>query len=382
MNWPLPEMTDAERPAAPRFWLWGVALLVMLVGGFLLAVYVMPDSELSDKTHLLAVAAGGPFLFWLLLFGLRLMAADIPAFAVYARNHTLALRRRQWRHWANRGMCLLAESRYTAPEETGDTLTAKAELPVNQNNRLVLSSLSGLPEWERHTLLLSTLLKPLVAWHQLNAATVPVSLCWRIASSSSEDWSSRLTQVAEQLSLPLASVEPLAEEAVTGWLTEACDSPPEGLCCLVFIELDDQGNASEEAAALMLASDGRCRALKLSSFRRLTRPLLTSYATFADALRLQCEQQQTAKSLFTGWYSNLPDNMNETLPLTCMAQRLACCGASRLYDADSALGIPGVAREAVMLSLAAQSSGAVQLFSSQQGEFCLWQVQVVEGDKA
>lgn len=376
MNWPLPQMEEAEQPAQPCFSLWGMALLLMLVGGFLLAVYLMPDTELSDKPHLLTVAAGGPFLLWLLFLGLRLMAADIPRTAVSARNQVLELRRQQWRRWANQGMCLLAESRLTAPDASGGVFSVSGELPVNQNNRLALNVLSDLPAWERNQQLLTTLLEPVARWHQQNAGDVPLSLNWKISSSSTEDWPQLLAQVAKQLALPLASVMPLAEERFTGWLTTACDKPPEGLCCLVFIELND--HASQEAAALVLASDAQCRALKLSPLRRVMRPLLTPFAKLAEALQLQCGQQQTAKKLYTGWCSAVPGAMVEKLQLACSAQKLAC-GPSRLYDADSALGIPGVAREAVMLSLAARSSGATQLFSSDQGQCCLWQVQVPGG---
>ncbi|EOG3908355.1 hypothetical protein ACLBR3_003948 [Salmonella enterica] len=152
--------------------------------------------------------------------------------------------------------------------------------------------------------------------------------------------------------------------------------PPAGLCCLVFIESGDQ--ASQEAAALLLASDAQCRALKLLPLRRLSRPLLAPFTKLAEALQLQCSQQQTADKLYTGWYTAVPDAMVEKLQLTCSTQHLAC-GTSRLHDADSALGLPGVAREAVMLSLAAHASGAVQLFSSDQGQCCLWQVQIPGG---
>lgn len=376
MNWPLPQMEEAEVPAQPRLWVWGIALLLMLVGGFLLAVYVMPETELSDKPHLLTVAAGGPFLLWLLFLGLRLMAADIPRAAVSTRNQELELRRRQWRRWANQGMCLLAENRLTALDESGRVFSAGGELPVNQHNRLELHTLSDLPIWERNQQLLTTLLEPIARWHQQNAGDVPLSLCWKISSSTEEDWPQLLSQVAEQLALPLTAVTPLAEAGLTGWLTTACDAPPQGVCCLLFIELND--HASQEAAALVLASDAQCRALKLSPLRRVMRPLLTPFTGLAEALRLQCDQQQAAKKLYTSWYSAVPGAQVETLQLTCTAQQLAC-GASRLYDADSMLGIPGVAREAVMLSLVARSSGAAQLFSADQGQCCLWQVQVPGG---
>lgn len=376
MNWSLPEMVEAERPAMPRLWVWGIVLLVMLVGGFLLAVYLMGDNELKDKPHLLTVAAGGPFLLWLLLFGLRLMAADIPGTVVAARNQVLGQRCQQWRRWANQGMCLLAESRLTAPDESGGVFSAGGELPVNQNNRLELHTLSDLPVWERHQQLLTTLLEPVAHWHQQHAGGAPVSLAWTISSPADEDWSSLLTTAAEQLSLPLSSVSPLANDSFTGWLTDACDKSPAGLCCLVFIESGDQ--ASQEAAALLLASDAQCRALKLSPLRRLARPLLAPFVKLAEALQLQCSQQQTADKLYTGWYTAVPDAMVEKLQLTCATQHLAC-GTSRLHDADTALGLPGVAREAVMLSLASHASGAVQMFSSAQGQCCLWQVQIPGG---
>lgn len=376
MNWSIPVMKDAQEPAMPRFWLWGIALLVVLVSGFLLAVYVLPDSELADRPHLLAVAAGGPFLVWLLCFGLRLMARDVPATMVDARNQTLAVRRGQWRRWANQGMCLLAENRLTAVDAKESEST---ESPVNQGNALVLDALAGLPEWERRSVLLTQLLSPVAQWLQQHAPAVPVALSFQIASSAPQtDWHESLSQVAEQLTLPLASTAPLPEGGLIAWLTTACDRAPETVCCLVFVSLDDKGETSEEAAMLLLSSDAQADALKLSVQRRMTRPLLTPFARLADALRMQCGQQQPAAKLYSAWYTGLPESMAESLPVVCLEQQLAC-GTSGPVDVDNRQGTPGVAREAVMVSLAAQASGAAQLFSAHQGQGCLWQLSVPRG---
>jgi hypothetical protein len=122
-------MADTPPPAPPRWWLWGAALLVFLVAGFMLAVYVLPDAEIQDKSHLLKVACGGPFLVWLLFFGIRLSLYEFTAFRINTRNRMLDSRRRQWQRWANQGVSVLVSTRHLM-NRVQTCLSAAPSLPI------------------------------------------------------------------------------------------------------------------------------------------------------------------------------------------------------------------------------------------------------------
>lgn len=367
-------MDDTPSPPSPRWWLWGVALLMFLVMGFMLAVYVLPDAEIQDKPHLLKVAGGGPFLAWLLLFGIRLSAHEFMAYRIHTRNHELATRRHQWKRWANQGVSILVSARHTVPDELGAALYAGGSVPVNQNNQLIFDSLDGLPEWERRSALLSPVLKPVAEYIQHHALKAPLELYVQCPQGEGDIWTESIKKAAGQLALPLAGLQLLEDDSLADWLIKASDTAPQALTCLIFIELSDTSACSEEAASLLIASPALCRAHKLTAACRLPRPLLAPYARLPDALMLMFAQQLPAEKIRYASYSQLPAQQTEKLQLL-RTEHLTACPA--LFDVDSALGNPGLARTAVQMALAAQSSSPTLMFSSCQGQ--CWLQQVIPG---
>ncbi|QHM72465.1 hypothetical protein [Mixta intestinalis] len=226
MNWTIPDMEDVPLPGAPRWWLWGAALLVFLVTGFMLTVYILSDTELQEKSHLFKVACGGPFLVWLLFLGIRLSVYELMAFRINTRNRTLASRRHQWKRWTNQGVSILVSAHHTVPDEQGASLVANGSLPVNQNNRLVFESLEGLPQWERRSALLSSVLTPVAEYIQRYSLPSSVNLYFQCPQNETDIWKDSIEKEAERLALPLAELQSLDDSGLPGWLMAASDNPP------------------------------------------------------------------------------------------------------------------------------------------------------------
>ncbi|ROP49445.1 hypothetical protein EDF81_4457 [Enterobacter sp. BIGb0383] len=374
MNWTIPVMDDTPRPAFPRVWPWGGGLLVILVMGFMLAIFILPETELQDKRHLLNVACGGPFLVWLLLFGVRLSAYELTVFRIHARNGALAVRRRQWQRWANQGSCVLISARHTVPEQQGARLIAGGIVPLNQNNRLTFEALEGMLAWTRCASLLSPVLDPVSAYLRQHALPGPVNLYFQCPEGEATLWQEAIEKEAKRLELPLAELQPLDKEGLPGWLLAASDCAPQGPTCLIFTELDGRPEASEEIASLLLASPAFCHAHKLTPASHLPRSLMTPFAHLSEAMVLMFQQQLPAGKIPHVSHTLLPTPQTEKLQLLRAEQMTAC---PALFDVDSALGHPGCARTAVQLTLAAQSLSPTLLLSMYQGQ--CWLQQVIPG---
>jgi hypothetical protein len=221
-------------------------------------------------------------------------------------------------------------------------------------------------------------LTPVAAYIQQYAPTMPVNLYFHCPQDETDIWKGSIEKEAERLALPLAELQPLDDSGLPGWLMAAGDSAPQILTCLVFAEMNEASGASEEAAALLLASAVFCRTHKLSPTGYLPRPLLTPYAHLPDALALMFAQQLPAGKIRHASYSQLPKQQTEALQLL-RTERLTACPV--LFDADSALGNPGGARTAVQLVLAVQSSSPTLLFSGYEGQCWLQQVMVTPGER-
>lgn len=382
MNWSVPPLIQAPYPGKPHWLWWGIALLLMLVGGFFLAVSVMPDEELRDKTHLLLVAAGGPFLLWCLALGARLMVHDIVVSGIHARNETVLLRQQQWKAWAGQSLGLLAWGRQTGLGPREITQIMSDQPPVNHGNRLLLPATEGENEWDRRSQLIDALLAPAAQYWQKHALKAPLSLMWQVSEAAQKvaDWPDLITRAAAAHSLPLRDIELFPAADFSTWLSDAWDSPADTVQCLIFIDSAD-GESSEEAVSLLVASPALCRRFKLAPEARLLRPLLTPASTLSAALKVQCEQQTPAQKLATGWHCRLTDAQSEKIPLCCIEQKTGF-KTGQLYATDSLLGVPGLARHATMITLAAECSGTHLLFTQHQGQFLLQQLHRLPGASA
>lgn len=380
MNWTVPPLVDTPSPSSPRVLRWGIALLVMLVAGFFLAVYLLSPEELRDKKHLMLLAFVAPLLLWSLLLGVRLMGYELRAVRVDAHNQAVALRRLQWKRWANHSLNLLAWSRQTALGPQDYTLMVSEQPPVNQDNRLTMSEFADAPVWDSRTQLIARLLQPISTFVQAYPLASPLTLLWQVAPAAAHeaDWEHLLTQEAERQSLPVATIAPVESRDFTAWLLTAYDQPLKDLVCLVLIDVSDTSPASEEAVSLLLATEALCRKAKLPAKARLLRPLLTPVSTLPQALTQLGEQQCAPAEVSTGWQSVRSDTLNDKIPVACAELKLRF-RATRLFDIDNALGVSGIARHAAQITLAAEHGGNNQLFTEHQGQCLLQQVRSPAG---
>ncbi|MDR3433881.1 MAG: hypothetical protein P4L95_18580 [Rouxiella aceris] len=375
MNWSIPTLFMATYPSRPRWLWWGVALLIMLVGGFFLAISLLPDDELQDRTHLLLVAVAGPFLLWTLAIGGRLMAYDVVVTRIDARNETVLVRQQQWHNWACQSLELLAWGRQTGLGESELAQIVGDKPPVNSGNCLSLPTLNGISEWQGRAQLINSLLQPVSQYWQTHSLSASLTLLWQVSAESQNaaDWQTLITRAAETLSLPLNSIESFPHTDFSEWLSAAWTSPFAGVQCLIFIDTADNPGSSEEAVSLLLAPADLCKQWKLTSKASLLRPLLAPAATLSQALKLQCEQQISAEKLTTGWYCRLTEVQAEKVPLACIEQETGFT-SGQLYATDSVLGLPGLSRHAVMITLAAECRGDHLLFTRHQEQFLLQQL--------
>lgn len=380
MNWTVPPLLDSPTPAAPHALRWGIALLIMLVAGFFLAVYLLSPEELRDKQQLMLMALGTPLLFWGLLLGGRLVVYGLQSARVNARNQLCAQRRAQWRYWANQRLNLLAWSRQTALGPKDHALMMSEQPPVNQGNRLVFSEFAGLPLWESRSQLIARLLQPVNEFVQAHPNAVPLRIRWQVTPTALNelDWAQLLEQETQRLALPVTDIAQLEQRDVTTWLLTAYDQPLNGLLCLLFIDASDTSSASEEAVSLLLASDELCQQIKCSTAAHLLRPLLTPVNTLPQAMQQLCEQQCPATKISAGWQGALSGVLQEKIPLAC-AELGITFPARQQFDTDSALGVPGIARYATQLTLAAEHKGNNLLFTAHQGQCLLQQLRYSSG---
>lgn len=380
MNWTVPPLLDSPTPVAPHALRWGIALLIMLVGGFFLAVYLLSPEELRDKQQLLLMALGTPLLLWCLLLGGRLVVYGLQSARVNARNQLCAQRRAQWKHWANQRLNLLAWGRQTTLGPKDHAMMMSEQPPVNQGNRLAFTEFASLPLWESRSQLIARLLQPVSEFVQAHPGTPPLTVLWQVAPSAINelDWPQLLEQEAQRLALPLATIAPFEPRDFTEWLLTAYDQPLDGLLCLLFIDVSDTSPASEEAASLLLASDALCQQEKLPTTTRLLRPLLTPASTLPQAMEQLCGQQCPSAKLSAGWQAALPGTLQEKIPLACAELNIKF-SARQCFDTDSALGVPGIARYATQVTLAAERKGDNLLFTAHQGQCLLQQLRHSSG---
>ncbi|MBK4717060.1 hypothetical protein [Tenebrionibacter intestinalis] len=371
MKWNIPVMEDAPLPPRPRWWLWAIALLIILLAGFLLAVYTLEGAQLQNKSQLLTVACGGPFLLWLVMLGVRIMVYEFSSLRVSARNDMLAVRRCEWKRWVNQGMSVLAAAHYTQPDEQGVSLSPDGQLPVNNQQRLAFEQLAGLPEWERRAIFLSRLLAPVADFVQQTGCREPLTLRFRCASDDENDWRGDIEKQAISLNLPLRSVEPLETPDIFSWLATACDDASEEPVCLIFTEFGEASFASEEGACLLLASPAWCRARRYTPVSNLPRPLSSPPGGLSQALQQMFDWQHPARGLAVASYSAVPAAEVEKLHLIC---RGALCDNRILLDVDNALGNGAGARHAVQLALACRFAPSSLLLTFIGGEYRLQQV--------
>lgn len=378
MNWTVPPLTDSPRPSLPHWIRWGIALLIMVVAGFFLTVYLLPEEKLQDKNHLLLLALGAPLLLWGLTLGIRLIGYDLQSAAVNARNHEIEYRRKQWKRWSNQKLNLLAWGRETASGAQDYHQIVSEQPPVNQGNRLTMSEFSSKPVWESRSLLIARLLQPVHRFMQSHPTAPPLTLLWKVSSSAGKDidWEKLLQK--EIQSLPVAEIAELPHNDFTEWLLTASGQPPDNLLCLLFIDLCDASPASEEAVSLLIASDSGCEQAKVLPKAQLLRPLLTSPDTLPLAITQLCGQQHATAHIAAVWQASESTTLNEQIPLSCAALNIHL-RAGRIFDINSALGLAGCARHAAQITLAAEHNSLQLLFTEHQGQCLIQQLMPLSG---
>ena len=225
-----------------------------------------------------------------------------------------------------------------------------SSLPINKDNILTLNALKSLSSWEKQETVIQKLLAPIAAFYHQHALTQPITLYWQ-AEESGANWMELIEQEATRLSLALESVEVLPYESFSEWLLALYENPFEPkLYAILALQLDSK--TSEEAASLLLAPQGLYERLRAPIKAKLLRPISTDRKSFADALKTQCEFQLSGEQLTAIWHSNISDKGECIQGYT---QQNMTCLSEHFYDSDALLGIGGLARYGVVLSLASES---------------------------
>lgn len=369
MSWKIPSLKHPPEPRLPRLLLWLGLVVIIGMSGFGTGLY------LSSKEILPSTMNNNKIIFFfvafpvMILLCIRLLAYSIAFYRHQLFTNMLDDAYQEWRYWAGKHLGVLTHTRLTQIDEENQDGIPLSSLPPNKENILTLNSLASLPSWEKPVKIIQQLLEPIAAYTQQNILTQPITLYW-LSNKEDIDWMALIQHEAARLSLPLESVEILPYKSLSEWLLALYKNPFEPkLYAILAFQLDS--TASEEASSLLLAPQGLYERLRAPIKAKLLRPISTDKESFADALKTQCEFQLRGEQLTSIWHSNISDS-NKGKCIHGYIQQNIRCLSEYFYDADTLLGISGLARYGVVLSLASESLQPV-LIAHQNGNDLLLQ---------
>lgn len=373
MNWRVPSLEHPPAPKAPQLLLWLFIMGIIGAIGFGLSLYLSTNEMLSpttSNTMLMIVFVICPAL---LVGFIRFFIYSIASYRHQLFTNMLDDAHNEWRYWAGKHLGLLTHSRLTQIDEEKQEGVPLSSLPINKDNILTLNALKSLSLWEKQETAIQKLLTPIATFYHQHALTQPITLYWQ-AKESGANWTELIEQEAARLSLPLESVEILPYKSLSEWLLALYENAFEPkLYAILAFQLDS--TASEEATSLLLAPQGFYERLRVPIKAKLLRPISTDKGSFPDALKTQCEFQLSGEQLIAIWHSNVSDS-NKGECIQGYTQQNMTCLSKHFYDSDALLGIGGIARYGVVLSLASESLQPV-LITHQNGNNLLLQQLVI-----
>lgn len=352
ISWKIPSLAYSPAPKPLRFIRWLFIMIIMGTIGFALGLYLSINEMLSptiNNTMLIVVFALCPAL----LIGLiRLFIYSLASYRHQLFTEMLDDARQEWRHWAGKHLGLLAHARLTHIDEEIKEDENLSSLPPNKDNILKLERLKSRSLWEKQEMVVQKLLAPIAEYYHQYRLAAPITLYWQ-AEEQETDWQALIQQEAIHLSLPLETIEMLPYGSFSEWLLALYENPfePKVYAILAF-QLDP--TVSEEATSLLLAPQGFYEQLKAPIKTKLLRPISTEIDAFADALKTQCEFQLSGPQLTALWHSNVSDSDKGECIQRYVQQNMSCI-SEHFYDSNTFLGIGGLARYSVTLSLASEA---------------------------
>lgn len=128
MGWPVPDIPEKSVIPAPRFGLWCIVLVVMVISASLLALFI---GRFSTYTPVLFYGALPAFLLWLCIFGVALNRHDQSGASAYSWHEESLETKWQWQQWSREQLAVVGNVLLT-PEADGinSVLGPLPEIPM------------------------------------------------------------------------------------------------------------------------------------------------------------------------------------------------------------------------------------------------------------
>lgn len=127
MGWPIPEIPEKSAMPSPRYGLWCIVLVAMVVISSLLALFI---GRFNTYTPSLFYGALPAFLLWLCIFGIVLNRHDQSGVSAYTWQRETQKTKSQWQRWSREQVAIV-----------GNVLLS----PEAQGVRSILGPLSEIP---------------------------------------------------------------------------------------------------------------------------------------------------------------------------------------------------------------------------------------------
>ncbi|SUC36862.1 Uncharacterised protein [Providencia rustigianii] len=372
MSWKTPSLEHPREPKLPRLMLWLFLVVIIGVIGFGIGIYLSSIGVLSSEVSNNQIIALFGVLPVVVMLFIRLLVYSITSYDHRQFTNMLDDARQEWHYWAGKHIGILTDTRLTQVDEENQEGVSLSSLPPNKDNILQLSAFKSLSLWEKQEMAVRKLLAPIAEYYHQHALTQPITLYWQTEENEA-DWPAIIQQEATRLSLELESVETLPYDSLSEWLLALYENSFEPkLYAILAFQLDSV--ASEEAASLLLASQGFFERLRAPIKAKLLRPISTDIESFPDALKTQCEFQYSGEQLDGIWHSGVEDN-DKGKCIENYARQNVPHLSERLYDIDTLLGKGGIARHVVALSLVCEYSHCGLIVHQNGTQFLLQQIQ-------
>lgn len=115
MAWPIPDIPKQKAVPAPKYWLWIIVLILMLIIGVIFSVVFWSAVTYSNIFFYVILPA---FLFWLCLFGLMLNRYEQSGAANLAWRLETERTKSEWCSWSRRQVAVVGNVLFS-PEEKG-----------------------------------------------------------------------------------------------------------------------------------------------------------------------------------------------------------------------------------------------------------------------
>lgn len=115
MAWPIPDIPEKKSLPAPKYWLWIMLLLLMLITGAIFSLEIWNVST-YDKVFFYGILPA--LLVWLCFFGVMLNRYEQSVVASRAWNLETEQTKAEWRSWSQRQLAVIGNVLF-CPEEKG-----------------------------------------------------------------------------------------------------------------------------------------------------------------------------------------------------------------------------------------------------------------------